>query len=76
MCIGRFHVFPRIIKLNNYWFIMISFIHFIYEKLPDGKSEIIYLDHLQKSWNDPKGPRGQGFKGSSEIHYNHRRLKA
>ena len=29
-----------------------------------------YLDHLQKSWCDPKGSRGQGFKDSSEIIYN------
>jgi len=24
-------------------------------------------DHLQKSWSDPEGSRGQGFKDSSEI---------
>ena len=25
------------------------------------------LDHLQKSWSDPKDSGGQGFKGSSEM---------
>ncbi len=33
------------------------------------------MDHLQKSWSDPKGPRGQGFKGSSGINHNYRVLK-
>jgi hypothetical protein len=25
------------------------------------------MDHLQKSWSDPKGSRAQGFEGSSEM---------
>ncbi len=25
------------------------------------------LDHLQKSWSDPKDSGGQGFKDSSEM---------
>ena len=26
-----------------------------------------FMDHLQKSWSDPKGSSVQGFKDSSEI---------
>ena len=32
-----------------------------------GSCEPPFLDHLQKSWSDPKDSGGQGFKGSSEM---------
>ena len=34
-----------------------------------------FKDHLQKSWCDPKGSRGQGFKDSSEMLKNYKELK-
>ncbi len=33
------------------------------------------MGHLQKSWCDPKGSRGQGFKDSSEMLKNYKELK-
>ena len=51
---------------------------YIYEKQYNTANSVgkgYKTDHLQKSWSDPKGPRGPGFKGSSEIHHNYRMLK-
>ncbi len=33
------------------------------------------MDHLQKSWSDPKDSGGQGFKDSSEMLKNYKDLK-
>ena len=44
--------------LQNEW--LIPGLNGLYEKLYN-------MDHLQKSWSDPKDSRVPGFKDSSEI---------